>query len=44
MSKDPSDFHDWLTSLSDNNIHYFLEGGQAVNIWALKYAAGTPTA
>jgi hypothetical protein len=37
MSKDPTDFYDWLRSLSNNNVHYFLEGGQAVNIWAYKY-------
>ncbi len=37
MDKEPSDFYDWLNKLSLNNIHYFLEGGQAVNLWAYRF-------
>lgn len=37
MAKKPDDFHYWLSQLTESNIHYFLEGGQAVNIWALTF-------
>ena len=37
MSKNPSDFLHWLSVLSEHDFNYFLEGGQAVNVWALTY-------
>ena len=42
MSKDPSAFHTWLNQLTDHNISYFLEGGQAVNIWAYRFLENAP--
>lgn len=42
MSKEPSAFHKWLNKLSEHNINYFLEGGQAVNIWAYRFLENTP--
>ncbi len=42
MSKEPSVFLDWLRQLSAHNINYFLEGGQAVNLWAYRFTSEEP--
>ena len=42
MSLDPASFQNWLQTLSQNNINYFLEGGQAVNLWANRFVSIAP--
>lgn len=42
MSKEPSAFHDWLSQLSEHGINYFLEDGQAVNLWAYRFINSQP--
>ncbi|MGB2011584.1 MAG: hypothetical protein ACPHYF_08655 [Akkermansiaceae bacterium] len=37
MPKDPFDFDDWLLKLKEHGLNYFVEGRQAVNLWALRY-------
>lgn len=37
MAKEPFDFDDWLLKLKEHDLDYFVEGGQAVNLWALRY-------
>ncbi len=37
MSKEPSAYYAWLNELKKHEIHYFLEGGQAVNLWAFRF-------
>jgi len=36
MPKNPFDFDDWLLTLKEHGLNYFIEGGQAVNLWALR--------
>jgi len=42
MLKDPFDFDDWLLKLKEHGLNYFIEGGQAVNLWALRYLKVAP--
>ena len=42
MLKNPFDFDDWLLKLKEQGLNYFIEGGQAVNLWALRYLDDIP--
>jgi len=42
MEKEPADFLDWLQALNQENLNYFIGGGQAVNVWALRYLNEAP--
>lgn len=42
MPKNPFDFDDWLLKLKEHGLNYFIEGGQAVNLWALRYLDDIP--